>query len=311
MYCSECGKEIKIGSKFCENCGAKIIYKPDEIADRGFQNGNSIKKSKVPILNGIIIIFVIVFVIIIMLTVGKKDKEDSEALDNNIHNPEGIEALDCDLYNPEDIEALAPESAEEYDAYFDILEYYATGEAPEESDWAEEYYESFSEIELEDDSGTQIADVLSTSENAGIMDFEWFHDVIDFNGTTGAGIVVDASNAELITGDGKSLNGGWKAYIYDDDTERFLNAEIDINGNAFAITLNWKYLYLDGSTYDETDSSSYSGTWNPEQGAAKGQSIDGEVEITAFYLSNDQLHEYAIGIYYWPSGEIGHIGLMR
>lgn len=143
------------------------------------------------------------------------------------------------------------------------------------------------------------------------MDFEWLHDVIDFNGTTGAGIVVDASNVEMITGDNASLNGGWKAYIYDDATQRFLNAEIITNGSDFAITLNWKYFYCDEVSYEETGSSDYSGTWNSDNGTAKAQSIDGEVELTTFYLSNDHAHEYAIGTYYWPSGETGHIGLMR
>lgn len=158
MYCRDCGQEVKNGSKFCVNCGAKIIYKSVEPAPSSKTSGaassrtdNTVrrenlgrkvaeerpKKSKTPLLIGIIVVLVIALIVVITMAINKNAKES----DKN---------LNYELYNPEDIEDLTPQTAEEYDAYFDKLEYYTLGEEPEESDWEEEFDELLSEIENEE-----------------------------------------------------------------------------------------------------------------------------------------------------------------
>lgn len=344
MYCSECGQEVKTGTKFCENCGAKIVYKQDENVTKSNKTEEFIKrkqnerierveekpkkkKSSAPLLVGIIAVLVIALVIVIIVKVKKKaDEAKNEEMGDKSYRTEALEDesfqdLDYDLYDLESIEELSPETAEEYEAYYDMLEYYVLGEdniADEDSIEMDDFFGSEdSDESAEDDEnvtnadGSSISEALSTTANAGLMDFEWLHDIIDFNGTTGAGALVDESNVTQITGDNAALNGGWKAYIYDDSTERFLNAEINASGSDFTIRLNWKNLYVDGASYDETGNADFEGTWDFTNGTAKAHGLNGELELTSFMLSNDQMHEYAWGVFYWPSGEKGYIGLMR
>lgn len=342
MFCENCGQNIKPGTKFCENCGAKILYKQDETVTKSNKTEELIrrkqnerieraekkqKKSSAPILIGIIAVLLIALVIVIIVLVKKKVAgNNNEEIRDEAYKTEALEdetfkALDYDLYDLESIEELSPETADEYEAYFDALEYYVLGEDSsigEESIVTEDIIGSEDSTEsAEDDEnsaqagGASISEALSTTDNAGIMDFEWLHDVIDFNGATGAGALVDESNVTPITGDNAALNGGWKAYIYDESTERFLNAEISASGSDFAIRLNWKNLYVDGASYEETGSADFDGTWESSSGTAKAQGANGNLEITSFLLSNDMMHEYAMGVFYWPSGEKAYIGLMR
>lgn len=344
MFCENCGQNIKPGNKFCDNCGAKIVYKQVETVIESNKTEEFIKrkqneridrvekkqkkkKSSAPILICFIAVLAIALAIVIIIIVKKKADEDinegirDDASKNEALEDEHFKDLDYDLYDLESIDELSPETPEEYEAYFDMLEYYVLGEessASEESIVTEDIFESEEDGEAADDAenvteaeGLLISEELSTTDNAGLMDFEWLHDVIDFDGATGAGALVDESNVTQITGDNAALNGGWKAYIYDESTERFLNAEINASGSDFSIRLNWKNIYFDGASYEETGSDDFDGTWDFESGTAKAQGVNGKLEITSFMLSNDMMHEYAMGVFYWPSGEKGYIGLMR
>lgn len=95
--------------------------------------------------------------------------------------------------------------------------------------------------------------------------------------------------------------------------ERYFNVSIETSGTDFTAITNWMY-YFDGSTgtsSDETGSDTFTGTWDPSTGTATVESNYARIVFDEFYISNDNKAEYAIGTFYWISGEIETIGLMR
>ena len=164
-----------------------------------------------------------------------------------------------------------------------------------------------------------IAARLSTDEPAYALDFEWLLDIILLDGDGAGAVVTDESRRVQIT-DGMQplLNGGWKAFmhtadpIYESDIERYFNAELSVSDNDFTITANWKYLFdpSEGTT-EETGSEVFRGTYDPETGTASALCSYAKIEFEGFYISDDHKAEYAIGKFYWISGEVDVIGLMR
>lgn len=89
------------------------------------------------------------------------------------------------------------------------------------------------------------------------------------------------------------------------------NVEIDTNGSYFDLTVNWKYFFdpVSGSSVDETHTDKFEGSYN--SGNPTAQSTYAKVDFDEFYISNDEKTEYAVGTFYWISGETDRIGLMR
>ena len=304
MFCNNCGKELKTGAKFCEECGATIAT-------------NAVQSRK-PKIRKIVILIVIVSVVVIALAIlivmkiaGKGDADSSENESNT------------STATLNELPELAPDSEEEYEAFLDKLEYLTLGDetgdeivAVEddlvEEDSVEEDYSQ--DVTDNGENGASIASALSTTDYANAMDFEWLHDVTKSDGT-GAGIVLDVSHADPIpTDDNSYLNGGWKAYMFGTDSdygERYMNAEIDASEGKINITLNWKYFCLEGTTYEEDGSSVFSGQRNPADGVITAQGSNGNLELSEFYISKDKEHEYVIGAFQYPSGELYILGLMR
>jgi len=164
-----------------------------------------------------------------------------------------------------------------------------------------------------------IAEKLSTDEVAGATEFDWFMDYVNQSGYGMAQVITDPARASRITDVQEALNGGWKAFIftekgvYGSDVERYLNANIDVFGGRFNITLNWKYLMEPngGGTIEETGSTTYRGTYDDLEGTATAQTSDSRIDFDGFFLSADGKAEYAVGTFRWISGEIDRIGLMR
>lgn len=176
-------------------------------------------------------------------------------------------------------------------------------------------------VDIDDPGMMTMAEVaanLSTDANASATDFEWFIDS-EIGDGYGAGIVLDLS--DLVIGEGNEmLNGGWKAYMldtltkpYNPETERYFNVTVDSAGTKFKITTNWAILYLpkDGQSVNEEGNDVFEGTWDPETGKATATSSYAKIEFDNFYISEDARAEYAVGTFYWNSGEIERIGLMR
>ncbi|MBP9996090.1 MAG: zinc-ribbon domain-containing protein [Lachnospiraceae bacterium] len=299
MFCNNCGKELKTGAKFCEECGATI-------ATNAVQSRKP-KSRKIVILILIVSVVVIALAILIAMKIAGKGDTDSSEKESNT-STETLTEL------PE----LAPDSEEEYEAFLDKLEYLTLGDetgdeiVAVEDDLVEEDYSQ--DVTDNSENGASIASALSTTDYANAMDFEWLHDVTKSDGT-GAGIILDTSHADPIpTDDNSYLNGGWKAYMFGTDSdygERYMNAEIDASEGKINITLNWKYFCLEGTTYEEDGSSVFSGQRNPADGVITAHGSDGNLELSEFYISKDKEHEYVIGAFQYPSGELYILGLMR
>lgn len=160
---------------------------------------------------------------------------------------------------------------------------------------------------------------FSTDEIAYATEFDWFTDYVVSGGQENGRVITDPALATRITDRPDALNGGWKAFmfheegVYGYDAERYFNAVIEADKGRFNISMNWKYLYdqNDGSTVEESGSDAFSGTYDESGGTASAQSSYARVDFDAFYLSADGRTEYAVGTFYWISGETDRIALMR
>jgi len=171
-------------------------------------------------------------------------------------------------------------------------------------------------VDIESGNAVEIVAKLSTSDIAKATDFEWFLDYVLNGGSDAGRVITDRSYSKKVT-DSSALNGGWKAFmctesgVYGSDVERYFNVEIDTNGSYFDLTANWKYFFdtASGSSVDETHTDTFEGSYN--SGSPTAQSAYAKVDFEEFYISNDEKTEYAVGTFYWISGETDRIGLMR
>ncbi len=172
---------------------------------------------------------------------------------------------------------------------------------------------------LSQDEQKKIADDLTTVENAYATEFDWLIDKV-FNISKGEWAnETDPEYCRRIEGDEAALlNGGWKCFIFEGDPgyytgqyERYLNAVVDTDGNKFNITLNWNLWYADNETIEEQGQEILSGKWDSSKATVHTASSLGNVDFTDFYITHDNLGEYAVGTLQWNSGEVDHIGLMR
>ena len=98
---------------------------------------------------------------------------------------------------------------------------------------------------------------------------------------------------------------------YTGQYERYLNAVVDTDGSKFNITLNWNTWYTDTEVVEEKGQEILKGKWDSSQATVHTASSMGNVDFTDFYITHDNLGEYAVGTLQWNSGEVDHIGLMR
>lgn len=321
MFCEKCGNKLKEGAKFCEECGAAIEMK--EVLNQKKENVTERSKSagrKIVIITVIALIVIVSVVIIVLVKRNGKENMPSESVEPT--TSVGTEMADFDVTS--ELPALTPDSEEEYEAFFDKLEFLTLGDEPaDDSESSEGNFETEDIGDITDNSeemasteeiGAAVASALSTTDYAKAMDFEWLHDVTESDGS-GAGIVLDESLADAIPVDDNSyLNGGWKAYMYGTDAdygERYMNAEIETQDGKISITVNWKYYCLAGNSYEEDGNSEFSGQRNLTDGVITADSSSGKLELSEFYISKDKEHEYARGAFLYPSGELYIFGLMR
>lgn len=167
----------------------------------------------------------------------------------------------------------------------------------------------------------ELVKALSTGENANATDFEWFMDMELYDGNESGRIITEPGRVERITGaDNVLLNGGWKAYQldtitdpYSPDVVRYFNVDIDTEDSKFNVTMNWAYLFLpaEGQSVTEEGNDLFEGEWDASEGTAAAQSEWAKVEFDNFFIASDHSAEYATGTFYWISGEIERIALMR
>ena len=151
-------------------------------------------------------------------------------------------------------------------------------------------------------------------------EFEWALDYARAGEGTSSKVITDPGMAEQILGERQALlNGGWKAFmftedgVYGSDVERYFHVQITASGVSFLITTNWKYLFDPnaGGSIEESGSDTFGGSFDAQTGTATALTSYARIDFDAFYLSKDASREYAIGNFYWNSGEIDRIALMR
>ena len=149
---------------------------------------------------------------------------------------------------------------------------------------------------------------LSTTETPQFSDFLWFTDDVYFNGSPAA---------KKVQKDYSALMGSWKALAFIDpdnkmDSQSYDYSTYTFGGTADFATLKTKryslYLFNGGMTVDVSGEGPLS--WN---GAFKNGTISfegaGAITIDEVYTYNGR--EYALGHYYYPSGENGPLALVR
>ena len=170
------------------------------------------------------------------------------------------------------------------------------------------------------DEMAELAEKLSTTESAMALDFEWAMEYVLYGGEDSESVVADPSQVERITGDMQPLlNGGWKAFMftktgdYGSDVERYFNAEILTSDEDFWLGANWNYVFDPGNetSAEESGRGSFNGSFDAANGTATAAASHARIDFDAFYISKDGKTEYALGKYYWISGEIDQIALMR
>ena len=106
-----------------------------------------------------------------------------------------------------------------------------------------------------------------------------------------------------------SVTGGCKAYLFGGNMEWLLNANIDVGQSEVSIMLDWFYAH-NGETgegfEDTTPNSTFSGPFDGGMLDAVGP---GRVTLAAFWEQDG--HQYAVGSFMWPDGELYTIALVR
>lgn len=294
MFCPKCGAELLDDSEFCENCGEKLIDGPGSNHGRISPNGRKAKHKWIIIAAAAVIIAAAVITAVILLQ--KPGDGDGEKQTSDDITSEQTVNTQTEKEKPEPV--------------------------IEQTDGTEEKTPPQSDKENGASQSQETEAVrFSTDENAGISDIEWFLDCEISDGNGAGQIISGPGRTERISGnDNPILNGGWKAYMsdtitkpYNPQTERFFNADIETSGDEFSITMNWAYLRFtqEEQTYEENETGLFKGSWDAETGTAEAESNTGKIVFDNFYISSDHSAEYATGTYYWVSGEIERIALMR
>lgn len=345
VFCPECGARIDEESESGKAGDAPVVMKPKttptppDIPTPAINQQNekaSASKNNtilyISVLGAAVVLIVAGFFLYKNFT-GKGAKPEAEEIakventDNNATTQEtpkedeakaGDEAkAEAELLNDqnekEKADAAASDTSKDNDA--------SAAERSIGETFDEDYPNGFSEeTALTESDLKAFADRLSTTESAKALDFEWFIDYVN-NGGTGPGkFLTDENQVFLVTGSMTPiLNGGWKCFMftkkgdYGSDVERYCNAEIQIEGEKIYITINYDE-YFDpssGKSEKEDMQAKYKGTINTVTGKVVAQSDDSKIEIDNFYSAMDIESEYAVGRFYWISGEIDQFGLMR
>ena len=319
MFCPNCGAKLPEDSVFCENCGTKVtgIFNAErenqpKIRSDGTktqperQNVSSRNQKKkglpVPLLIGAAVIFAAIF---FLLFKGKGNGN------GGTDSPDEAPA-----FTKEENETEESKETKETEAVkeTETAPASASAKTPQDSDsTADQGYSALS-------NPSDIAADLSTVEHALATDFEWFLDYELLGGEYQGQLVSDRSLTTLITKEQADLlQGGWKAYMYcadeganPEDGARYFNAELHPAGDDFSVTMNWKYMFdaVSGSSIEETGSDLFKGNWN-DDGTVSVKSDYAMVTFDTFLVNQDATAEYALGTFYWISGETYRIALMR
>lgn len=304
MFCPKCGNRLPDDSVFCEFCGTKV----------GSPDGKKKNRTGVIIIIIVSVLLILAAAAYVLLSGNLPGKPGGRILPTATETsaPTATEtsvptAVPVPTDTPEPTAAPEP-TAVPTDA-----------EADEDDTPVIQRKPSSPRTQQDPDAG--VAAALSTKDYAKAQDFEWLVDITFYDGNGAGQIVSQKGQCVPVSGDRNALlNGGWKAFMtdaaggsYTTDYERYFNAKIDTSGEKFDITMNWKYLYdgAAGRSVEENGSELFEGTWNASDGTASAEYNYARVVFDGFCTAPDDSAQYAVGKFYWISGEVNHIGLMR
>ncbi|MCR5636789.1 MAG: hypothetical protein K6F76_06410 [Clostridiales bacterium] len=150
---------------------------------------------------------------------------------------------------------------------------------------------------------------FSTNKNASVDDdggFSWRNGFMDM------------SPDAVRINDFSAITGGWKAHFITDPENRsdsyyedYLNISISGIEQSVNVAFAWYTRYLPSidDYIDVSDNvTTFFGSFSDGSITASDTGM-GKVEFTDFWFDNGK--EYATGIYTWPDGVVGYIGLSR
>lgn len=292
MFCPNCGKQLPEGSAFCGACGAKLdaappVQPPPQQASIQPQN----KKAPRAAIIGVILVLVALATALFILP-GVLRREPV-----NVHREE----------SPKPTEQTVPTPAQPSDVGISS----GSGDVLPRQDQPEAAEPPVQEPRSggASDSAASVAAFYSTDEDAAALEFDWFLDLVLSDGAVFQEMFIDAEDVT----DPALLEGGWKAYMRgngenENDTERYLHAELQsMDGNG-KLTLRWHAVFFpsEGQSFAEEGSDTFSGNWKDGQLTAVGP---GSVKLDRFFAAKGK--QYGYGTFLWPSGEVDYIALMR
>ena len=261
-------------------------------------------------------IAVVVIAVVIIVIPGKNKQDGIDIVSANTNTVEANE--EQNTAGEKEINPVQSVINTDLEPESDAQESHETSDTDDKEEIAEN---EPTEAAKESVDPEELVKALSTEENANATDFEWFMDMELYDGNESGRIITEPGRVERITGaDNALLNGGWKAYQLDTITDpyspevvRYFNVDIDTEDSKFNVTMNWAYLFFteEGQSVTEEGNDLFEGAWDASEGTATVQSKWAKVDFDNFFIASDHSAEYATGTFYWISGEIERIALMR
>lgn len=321
MFCPNCGANIPDDSVFCGNCGTKIeavpvapavapqpknttdgATVPPPTTSQAILKENKKKKNPLPF------IMVVIVLVIVIAGTAKFLKKGREArlsgVGKTTTSTEGTTAKTIETGKETPTSTLKTSetsvSVSLDTTGIDGIEDIPGGRSLEEM--------------------KAISDKLSTTTVPNYLDFEWLFDLDTDTGEGQADFLRNGEAEKIMYEENPLLNGGWGGILldtfskpYDPIVIRYFTVDVDTKGGDFAMDVAWNQVFFphDGTTFEDNDTVSFTGTWDAVTGTASLTSDYYKVEFDNFYLSEDECAEIATGTFYWNTGEVERIGLIR
>lgn len=332
MFCPECGANIPDDSVFCSECGMKIeinngIYSAEQ-QDATENKGKGGRKSDI-FWSALIVILALSIVGGLVYSFVKKDTGDDKdiGVSEAYTKPNEYEESEYEESEYEESEYEENEYANSFYTGGDssnVLDSLSaeSGENLQNEEYNIENIEGIIDVESSRtvEKMNSIASALSTDRVPNAEDFGWFLDLEAGLGNGEGDFIRNNEVERIMYEQNLLLNGGWSVFLvdtiskpFDPIVERFATADIQTEGEDFnmILKLNTVFFPHEGETYEENENHEFIGAWDAVTGTVKAQSEYLSVEFDNFYITEDDSAELATGTFYWPSGEVERIALIR
>lgn len=341
-YCSNCGSKLEGRARFCSECGTPVAARDSHMSERSTRQTGGLadrpatgsaagghvldqstrpvggplpKKSKAPLVAigvGATLLLVALLVFVVLQFIPRPhDPNEGQTL----APPEEVMPTETKPVEAKPSESKPTEEAKPTEAKPEAKpteEPKPTEVKPVEESKPTEAKPT--EAKPTDDGAkpeavpsVPVAADFSTADTPVENEFSWY---IPNRDAVGPG-----EGATLLT-DFSSVQGGWKAYIYNEPVveyassiDQLLNVRIEGDEGASIVAIDWYWVRSieTGDTWEDTTPDSiYQGSWEGGTLTALGA---GQVRFTCFWLEDGK--EYALGTINWPDASHAQIALVR